>query len=72
MIALLFGMMLACEDKELVSCKFLDEFTDYKVTQAEKYLEEQKKKQLEEQEDTLLILGEPVEFVPKEDFMLTE
>lgn len=63
MISLLFGISLAfaADGKELVTSKFLDEFYDYKISQAE---------QLDSADDTMYIELEEVEFLPEDEIDL--
>lgn len=46
------SLLFAQEDKELVTCKFLDQFFDFKITDTE------------EQDDILYIQGPELEYTP--------
>jgi hypothetical protein len=65
MLSLLLGLSLAVatDSKELVTCKFLDEFYDYKTSQTE---------QLDYPEDTMYIELEEVELIAMSPEFLPE
>jgi hypothetical protein len=66
MISLLLGLSLlnATDGKELISCKLMDEFWDYKATCTEQ--QEKVYPEMDNDEDALYIELEGVEFLPND------